>query len=449
MVEILSWVSRILKQHLALEQVWIGHPAVLRTDTLRCYWILEGDTPSASSTDGGTASRLQVVQPSVLSQLENAPDHLLWIEPNSDPLWQDTPSPNRVNASLSPVEELVIGSQEAQAVQNSSLTSISAPTAPHSSFSHLDRPQLVGACYPQGDLPWLVGLIGEQESLTAVEAQRWIAQILQLATLALERQVFLQRAQRSEQKQRSTTNRWMDRFRVATEATRQVVYEWDIDSEQMEWSSTIRAVFGHAQTEETETRRWWTAQIHPEDRQRVIRQLSQCLEDLQVFLCEYRWQRADGYYAWVRDYGRILCGPQGYAVRLIGSLEDISAHRRTTKLLRQLRRELQTTLALTPVPTLILNPDLQITETNPALADLVGFAKENLPDLTVARLVHPADLDSDLIQQRQLLAGEIEGYTMEKRLIHAAGHEISAQITVSLLGDGTMDREMIWRIETH
>ncbi len=449
-VETFSWIGKVLKQHLGLDWVWIGHPAALDTESLRCYWVLEvRSAPEIQSETGQerATSRLRVIQPSILDQLKIAADGLIWIEPESDRIWQDTFDLGLVDASLSPVEQLVMGSQAVQAVQR--FTSAQPAVTLYSSPTDLDRPQLLGACYPQGELPWLLGLIGDREGLMDPKQRRQIPQILQLATLALERQVFLQRAQLSEQKQRSTTNRWMDRFRVATEATRQVVYEWDIDSEQMEWSSTIRSIFGHGQTEETETRRWWTAQIHPEDRQRVIRQISQCLEDLQVFLCEYRWRRADGYYAWVRDYGRILCGPQGYAVRLIGSLEDISAQRRTTKLLQQLRRELQTTMALTPVPILILNPELQITQTNPALVDLLGLEAESSSDLGVARLVHPVDLDSDLIQQRQLLAGEIESYTTEKRLIHTAGHEIPTQITVSLLGDGLMDREMIWRIKTY
>ncbi len=398
-VDTLSWVGRTLQQNLKLEQVWIGHPATSNTDALHCYWTFELRSDSTQSLRS-SASQARTIRPEILQRMHQSPGHLLWLEPDSPSIWQDVLDP--------------------------------------------DRPQLLGACYPQGEQPWLLGLVGERKHLAEEERRLQLGAILQLATLALERQALRQR----EQQQRLTANRWMDRFRVATEATRQVVYEWNIDAEQMEWSSSIRAVFGHPQTEVMETRRWWIDQIHPEDRQRVLRQISQCLDELQVFLCEYRWRRADSYYAWVRDYGRILCGPQGYAVRMIGSLEDISARRRTRKLLRQLRRELQRTMVLSPVPSLIIGTDLQIVEANPASTTLLGYDPESARQMSLARIVHPVDLDADHLQRQQLFQGKIDSFVTEKRMIHRAGHEIPTQLTVSMLGDGVMDREMVWQIRS-
>jgi len=442
-VGILAWVGDTLRRHLGLEQVWIGHPAALDSDTLRCYWMLEIEPNQGADPDQARSSQLRLIQPQIFRDLQSIPDHLLWIDADHSSIWQEFSEASLLGSTLSSVEELILGMQDIQAVQAPQVASLSLSPPPG---GESQPAQLLGACYPVGELPWLLGMVCDREQIASGEERHQIGVALQLATLALERQGFLDRAQRSEQKQRNTANRWMDRFRVATEATRQVVYEWDIDAEQMEWTGSIRSVFGHLPTEETETRDWWSAQIHPEDRQRVFQQVSQCLDDLQVFLCEYRWRRADGYYAWVRDYGRILCGPQGYAVRMIGSLEDISSRRRTTKLLQRLQQELSTTMALSPVPILIIGTDLLIIEFNPALEALLGYDQTTLHQMSLARIVHPADLDGDLRERRQMFEGEIENYVTEKRLIHAEGHEITTLITVSMLGDGIMDREMIWQI---
>lgn len=442
-VEILSRVGRALKHHLALERVWIGHPATVDSSRVRCYWIFEIPPGEDLEANSRFTSELRLIRQEILHQLQHSPDHLLWVASGHPPIWQDPSTLPVGEQGLSPLEEL-IGTTGIQAFQT--LATGQSASLPANVSSWLDSPQLLAGCYPQGDPPWLLGLATDRDQVSSLEVRAQIQVVLQLTTLALERQGFLRRAQQSEQKQRSTANRWMDRFRVATESTRQVIYEWDIDTEAMEWTSSLRAIFGHPPMDKVETRRWWTAQIHPDDRQRVIRQVSQCLDELQVFLCEYRWQRADGYYAWVRDYGRIFCGPQGYAVRMIGSLEDISARRRTTKLLQRLRQELRTTMALSPVPLLIVGTDLQIVEVNPALEEVLGYDRDTLHQMTLARMVHPADLDADLRERRQMFEGQIGSYVTEKRLIRVEGSEFAAQITVSMLGDGVMDREMIWQI---
>lgn len=442
---IFSWFGSVLRRHLHLQQVWIGYPATPESDRLGCYWLFEVQLEASPEHQRQLSSQLHLIQPQILQTLHSSPDHLLWVEPGQLSIWQDLPPASAQALSPSSVEELIKGRPGDHALPS---PPVALSRLHPLSQVKLQSAHLLGACYPCGELPWLLGLVSDQPQIAMGKHRRSIGAALQLATLALERQGFLERAQRSEQKQRSTANRWMDRFRVATEATRQVVYEWDMDGEQMEWTASIRSVFGHLLTQETETRDWWATQIHPEDRQRVFHHLNQCLDDLQVFLCEYRWRRGDGYYAWVRDYGRILCGPQGHAVRMIGSLEDISARRRTTQLLQRLRQELRETMTLSPLPLLIVGSDLQIAEANPALGQILGYDPSLLQQMSLARLVHPVDLDGDLSQRRQMFEGQIDRYTTEKRLIHAGGGEILTQITVSMLGDGIMDREMIWQIRS-
>jgi PAS domain S-box-containing protein len=54
---------------------------------------------------------------------------------------------------------------------------------------------------------------------------------------------------------------------------------------------------------------------------------------------------------------------------------------------------------------------------NQKLCDIVGYTREELLEQTFQDITHPDDLDADLEYARQMLAGEIQRYSMEKRYI--------------------------------
>lgn len=72
---------------------------------------------------------------------------------------------------------------------------------------------------------------------------------------------------------------------------------------------------------------------------------------------------------------------------------------------------------------------------NKKLSEIIGYPKEELTQMTFQDITHPEDLESDVRQVHQLLAGEIDGYQMEKRYFHKDGHLVWALLSVSLVRD--------------
>ncbi|KAB8329901.1 PAS domain S-box protein [Scytonema tolypothrichoides VB-61278] len=70
---------------------------------------------------------------------------------------------------------------------------------------------------------------------------------------------------------------------------------------------------------------------------------------------------------------------------------------------------------------------------NQKLCDIVGYTHEELLELTFQDITHPDDLDVDLEYIRQMLAGEIETYSMEKRYICKDNSHVWIYLTVSLV----------------
>ncbi|MEO0406739.1 MAG: PAS domain S-box protein [Cyanobacteria bacterium P01_A01_bin.135] len=77
-------------------------------------------------------------------------------------------------------------------------------------------------------------------------------------------------------------------------------------------------------------------------------------------------------------------------------------------------------------------PNGEWRKVNPALCSILGYTSEELHSMTFQDITHPKDLDIDLSYVHETLAGDRQGYQMEKRYIHKQGHVVWAQLNVSL-----------------
>lgn len=78
-------------------------------------------------------------------------------------------------------------------------------------------------------------------------------------------------------------------------------------------------------------------------------------------------------------------------------------------------------------------------QANKALCRFLGYSQHELMNMTFQQLTWPEDLESDLKQLEQLVQGEINTYTMEKRYYTRKGDIVWALLAVSLVrnADGT------------
>jgi PAS domain S-box-containing protein len=73
---------------------------------------------------------------------------------------------------------------------------------------------------------------------------------------------------------------------------------------------------------------------------------------------------------------------------------------------------------------------------NDALCDITGYSLDELVGMDFHQIAHPEDYDPDMHYVPWMLVGEITQYEVEKRLRHADGRMIWAQVTTSLVRDG-------------
>lgn len=78
---------------------------------------------------------------------------------------------------------------------------------------------------------------------------------------------------------------------------------------------------------------------------------------------------------------------------------------------------------------------------NDRLCEILGYPRAELATLTWAEITHPDDLDADVDQFRRVLAGETEGYALEKRFLRKDGAVVHAFMDVRCLRreDGSIE----------
>ncbi|RYZ20747.1 MAG: PAS domain S-box protein [Chitinophagaceae bacterium] len=115
-----------------------------------------------------------------------------------------------------------------------------------------------------------------------------------------------------------------ERFQLATRATSDALYDWDLLTNDIYWGEGVTTLFGHTGADISIDR--WEALIHADDRGEMMESLNKLLGDpgSDFWKEEYRFQRADGSWSDVLDRGYVLRDAEGRATRMIGAMQDIS-----------------------------------------------------------------------------------------------------------------------------
>ncbi len=150
---------------------------------------------------------------------------------------------------------------------------------------------------------------------------------------------------------------------------------------------------------------------------------------------ESGWTRKDGSVAYVRETARAVRGADGKVLYYEGTVEDVSERKQAEEALRLSEARFRGAFASSPIGMALAAPNGRWLDVNPALCQIVGYSAEELLTKTFQDITHPDDLETDLAYVRQMLAGEILTYQMEKRYLHKQGQVIWILLRVRLVRD--------------
>ena len=167
------------------------------------------------------------------------------------------------------------------------------------------------------------------------------------------------------------------RFEYVVRATNDAVWDWDLSSGEVWWGDSFYKVFGYAPEQVGATAAWWGNQIHPDDSQTVRAGLHVAVDSGQEhWSSEFRFRKSDGSYAFVFNRAYVLRDDSGKPQRMIGTMMDISARKRTEQTLQETQERFTAFMDNSPTFAFIKNPDGRYVYANRPFQNYLHFVVE-------------------------------------------------------------------------
>ncbi|MBA3392268.1 MAG: PAS domain S-box protein [Deltaproteobacteria bacterium] len=135
--------------------------------------------------------------------------------------------------------------------------------------------------------------------------------------------------------------RTMERFELVTQATNDVIYDWDLRSHAIWWSEAFTRIYGDPHLAGHTAYEAWLDRVHPEDRDAVGHSINHVIDrGGSMWTAEYRFRRGNGTYAKIFDRGYVMRDAGKQPTRMIGAMVDLTErHLLEEQLLRSQKME--------------------------------------------------------------------------------------------------------------
>ena len=119
--------------------------------------------------------------------------------------------------------------------------------------------------------------------------------------------------------------------------------------------------------------------------------------------------------------------------RVVLSLIDETARRKAERALRASEQHFRGYFERAMIGMATVSPDKRWVEVNKQLGDILGYAPQEMQGMTWVEVTHPEDREQEEAAYGRIFAGEIDGYTLEKRFLHKDGHVVEARAAMQCL----------------
>jgi PAS domain S-box-containing protein len=285
---------------------------------------------------------------------------------------------------------------------------------------------------PEAAFIFFSGTIGEElavESLKTGATDYVLKQRPKRLVSAVRRAIEETQERRRRETAELALRQSEERFRIVARATHDVIWDWDIKSNNVWRNESFALAFGHAVDPGTSFSTFLDL-IHEGDRHRVISSLSALMAGSgRVWWSEYRLRCANGDYAHVYDRGHVMYGESGKAERMIGVMIDMTER----KLAEEKMREQAALLQKAQDAVILCDLDDRVVFWNPSAERIYGWSSSDALGKPVAQLwfneVPPQFAEA---RENVLQRGEWLG---ELRQINRDGRPVAVQSSWTLVRD--------------
>lgn len=115
-----------------------------------------------------------------------------------------------------------------------------------------------------------------------------------------------------------------ERLELAVQGSNLTIWDWDIVNDRTEYAGRFDQLLRRAPGESRASSAHWEASLHPDDHERVFKALRAHLDHNEPYDIEYRLYTVNGTYRWFRSRAEAIRDSSGRAVRMAGTLTDVT-----------------------------------------------------------------------------------------------------------------------------
>ncbi|MGN7611429.1 ATP-binding protein [Magnetococcales bacterium HHB-1] len=183
--------------------------------------------------------------------------------------------------------------------------------------------------------PTLAGTIVLLVILFLIVHTRTLKHQVTARTQELKYEIGERKALEATLKQSETTLKESERrLKIAGKVAYDLIYEWDVQTDHLEWFGDIDSLLGYAQGEISRDITAWLSLIHPDDQPKLKGAVDQHRTSTSPIQFDYRIQHKKGHYRYWMDNGLPLLDSTGKPYKWIGVCTDITEQKEMEKQLR-------------------------------------------------------------------------------------------------------------------
>lgn len=174
----------------------------------------------------------------------------------------------------------------------------------------------------------------------------------------------------------------------------------------------------------------WLDQVHPEDRDYLLKAWLEAVECGKEMFVVFRIRRHDGIYRWFDTRAIPQRDSQGRIIRWLGSNTDITDVELTRQALANSEQLFQAVFDYAPLGMMLVNLQGQVIQSNPSVCQMLGYdnhifdsERQPLPQ-QLANFISVDDLDNAQFQLQKLRTDAIRFVQFEAQFITRSGHSI-------------------------
>ncbi len=204
----------------------------------------------------------------------------------------------------------------------------------------------------------------------------------------------------------------VSRFQAFVDSAFDAYYDWHILSGRMEVSGQLANLLGIDEASLPTSFTEWLDHLHPDDREQTLtRNMGAAIAGTD-YVGEYRLQRGDGSYMYVRDRGVILRDEAGRPAHMVGAFSDVSREREAEQVLREEAELYETLFGNAVNPAFQIAADGRFLDVNQVGVSLLQIDKETLLRQSVSSVWGPEAMAA----VRASLASDAPATTVELEL---------------------------------